>query len=355
MHPILSNLRTLLWTQLAWLLAGIISAAILVWAGLAVWKNALFFAIPVLLIYGFIANSSYYVCRSLPLAKRNFFLVSAVFGGASLISGFTWLGICLLWNKFGYMLGEPWAGIEISRHLSVILLIAAVILYLLTILAHDVLLAFENLGAAERRAARAGLLAREAELQVLRSQINPHFLFNSLNSISALTSIAPASARDMTLELANFFRLTLAFSEKTKITLNEEISLCQHFLAIEKIRFGKKLQVEITLDPLSLASLIPPMLLQPLVENAIKHGIRDLVEGGTIKILSIVRDGWLHISIQNPLDTQPSNMPGNGTGLKNLQARFSSLYGDQARVSWVKSPDRFLVELALPLEYTANP
>lgn len=354
MHPILSNLRRLLWTMLAWLLAGLVSATILVLTGLAAWQNALFFAIPVLLIYGFIATSSYYVCRSLPLAKRSFFLVSAVFGGASLISGFTWLGICIIWNKLGRALGEPWAGIEISPQLSIVLAIGAVILYLLAILAHDVLIAFENLGAAERRAARAQLLARDAELQVLRSQINPHFLFNSLNSISALTSIAPASARAMTLELANFFRLTLAFSEKTKITLNEEISLCQHFLAIEKIRFGKKLQVKITLDPLSLTSLIPPMLLQPLIENAIKHGIRDLVGGGTIRILSIVRDGWLHIAIQNPVDTQPSSMPGNGTGLKNLQARFASLYADQARVSWVKSTDNFSLEMALPLEYTAN-
>lgn len=355
MHPILSSPRRLLWSMLVWLLAGILGAKILVLADLAGWKNALFFTIPMLLIYGFIATSSYYVCRALPLAKRSFFLVSAVFGGASLISGFTWLGICLLWNKLGYALGEAWTGIEISQHLSIILLIGAVVLYLLAILAHDVLLAFENLGAAERRAARAQLLARDAELQVLRSQINPHFLFNSLNSISALTSIEPASARAMTLELANFFRLTLAFSEKTKITLNEEISLCQHFLAIEKIRFGKKLQVEMTLDPLSLASLIPPMLLQPLIENAIKHGIRDLVEGGTIRILSIVRDGWLHISIENPVDVQPSSKPGNGTGLKNLQARFASLYGDQARVRWVKSSDNFSLEMALPLEYATRP
>lgn len=355
MRPILSNLRRILWIPPACLLAGILSAAILVRLGLAAWQNALFFAVPVLLIYGFIAASSYYVCRSLPMTKRNFFLVSAVFGGASLISGFTWLGICLVWNKLAQALGESWAGIEITRHLAIVLLIAAVVLYLLAILAHDVLLAFENLGAAEKRAARSTLLARDAELQVLRSQINPHFLFNSLNSISALTSIAPASAREMTLELANFFRLTLAFSEKTKIPLNEEINLCQHFLAIEKIRFGQKLQVQMTLDPLSLASLIPPMLLQPLIENAIKHGIRDLVEGGTIKILSIVRDGWLHISIQNPLDPQSTAMPGNGTGLKNLQARLASLYGDQARASWTKSPDRFLIELALPLEYASTP
>ena len=93
------------------------------------------------------------------------------------------------------------------------------------------------------------------------------------------------------------------------------------------------------------------MILQPMVENAIKHGIRDLIDGGTIVIKSLVRDNWLYISIQNPIDTQPSETSGNGSGIKNLQARFTSIYADQARLSYVKSVDDFVVEMTIPLEY----
>lgn len=350
MNPILSNLRKLLWYMLAWLVAGTVLARLLVSGQFAPWPNALFFALPSALVYGFVAASAYYVCRSLPFRQRRAFLVVAVFGGTSLISGLVWLGVCQFWNYLGLSIGESWAGIELSPKLSTLMFIGGSVAYLFSIMAHDVLIAFENLRAAERREATAELLARDAELQVLRSQINPHFLFNSLNSISALTTIDAAGARSMTIELANFYRQTLALSEKKRITLQEEIKLCQNFLAIEKIRFGKKLQASMDIDETAMACLIPPMLLQPLIENAIKHGIRDLADGGTITVKSLVRDHWLHISIQNPIDEQASASAGNGTGLKNIRARFASIYGDKGRVSHTKGAGHFTVEMALPAE-----
>jgi two-component system sensor histidine kinase AlgZ len=352
MTPVLSTLRTMLWYMLAWLGVGLAIATSLVKSGLAPWSNALFFAVPVTLLYGFVVSSAYYVCRSLPFKQRRFLLVCAVFGGTSLISGFFWLAICQFWNYLAIAFAQPWAGIELSRHLSIAIFTGGSVFYLLSILIHDVLIAFENIRAAERREAASQVQARDAELQVLRTQINPHFLFNSLNSISALTTIDAAGARSMTIELANFFRQTLALSEKSRITLNEEISLCNNFLAIEKIRFGKKLQVTMNIDPRAMTCLIPPMILQPMVENAIKHGIRDLVDGGIIVITSLVRDNWLYISIQNPIDTQPSSTSGNGSGINNLQARFASIYADQARLSTTKSLDTFVVEMAIPLEYS---
>ncbi|MBC7405761.1 MAG: sensor histidine kinase, partial [Cytophaga sp.] len=114
-----------------------------------------------------------------------------------------------------------------------------------------------------------------------------------------------------------------------------------------------KLLVVMEIDDLAMACLIPPMFLQPLVENAIKHGIRDLVDGGTIAIKALVRDQWLHIAIQNPIDAQPSATSGNGTGLKNLQARFASIYGDKARLKHVKTTDQFIVDMALPIEFSS--
>ncbi|MBC3807351.1 histidine kinase [Undibacterium seohonense] len=350
MNPILSNLRNITLTYAIWLTIGCLLAALLVLTNISAWANALLFSIPAIMVFGSLSASAYYVARSLPMRKRSFFVVSGVFGGTALIYGIVWAVLCFAWNKLCLLFDEDWVGIALSQHLASLLLICGTLLYLLSILVYDVLLALDNIRQAERREAASEVLARDAELQVLRTQINPHFLFNSLNSISALTAIDAAAARNMTIELAQFFRQTLALSEKQKITLSEEITLCNHFLVIEKIRFGKKLQVHMEIDPTSDNCLLPPMLLQPLLENAIKHGIRDLIDGGTIIVSSKVRDPWLFIAIDNPVDTQPSQTQGTGTGLKNLQARLRTLYGDKSRVEWRITEQTFHIEIALPLE-----
>jgi sensor histidine kinase YesM len=350
MNPILSNLRNITLTYAIWLTIGFLLAALLVLTNISPWINALIFAVPASLLFGSLSASAYYVARSLPMKKRSFFIVAGVFGGTAIISGIIWGVLCFFWNKITLLSDESWAGIEMNQHLASLLLICGALLYLLSILAYDVLLALDNIRQAERREAASEVLARDAELQVLRTQINPHFLFNSLNSISALTAIDAAGARDMTIELAQFFRQTLALSEKQKIPLSDEIALCNHFLAIEKIRFGKKLQVQMRIDPDSENCLLPPMLLQPLLENAIKHGIRDLVDGGTIELSSKVRAPWLFVAIDNPVDIHPSSTQGTGTGLKNLQARLRSLYSDKSRVEWQLTQQVFRIEIALPLE-----
>ncbi|MBC3872723.1 sensor histidine kinase [Undibacterium flavidum] len=350
MNPILSNLRHISLSYAIWLLVGCLLAALLVLTNSSPWSNALLFAIPMSLVFGGVAASAYYVGRSLPLKNRRFFMVTGIFGGAALLYGAIWVLLCFLWNKICGLFAENWAGIDLNQHLAGVLFICGTLLYLLSILVYDVLLALDNVRQAERREAASEVMARDAELQVLRTQINPHFLFNSLNSISALTAIDAAGARSMTIELAQFFRQTLALSEKQKILLHEEIALCNHFLAIEKIRFGKKLQVQIELDVQAENCMIPPMLLQPLLENAIKHGIRDLVDGGTILVCTKVRAPWLYIAIENPVDIQASPAAGTGTGLKNLQARMRSLYGDKSRVEWQATEEQFRVEITLPLE-----
>lgn len=350
MNPFLISFRTIIFSSFVWLLIGFLLASLLVLAKVSVWPNALVFALPMSFIFSFISSSAYYVCRSLPMQKRHFFGVCALFASTSFISGLLALGIAVLWNRVSVTFAVSWAGIAIENHLTVLIFVSGSLLFLLSILAYDVLIAFENIRQAERREATSQVLAREAQLQVLRTQINPHFLFNSLNSISALTTIDPAAARQMTIELAQFFRLTLSLSEQQKVTLTEEIALCNHFLSIEKIRFGKKLNVIMTLDEIAQDCLLPAMLLQPLLENAIKHGIRDLVDGGTIQIVCKLRDDWLYISIENPVETQASYAQGTGTGLKNLQARIKSIYGERWRFTWHKTDKDFRVEIALPME-----
>ncbi len=355
MHPILSDFRKLLPYLAAWLLTGTLMAGLLAAAGVAPWRNALLFAIPVCLAYAFFALSAYYVCRAQPFARRSLPTTVAVFGGASLTAGFAWLMSCATWNTLLRTLDTEWASIVMSRHLAILLFTLGAGFYLLSILAHDVLIAFENIWAAERREAESRLLARDAELHVLRSQIDPHFLFNSLHSISALTAIDPAAARAMTIALAQFFRQTLALSEQRAIPLADEIALCEDFLAIEKIRFGDKLAVDIRIDAQAQSALVPPLCLQPLVENAVKHGIRNLDQGGTITIRGMARSQGLTLTVENPVagpvDAAQTPPAGNGLGLKNSRLRFAALHDGRARINWQQTDDRrFVVEVIVPFE-----
>ncbi len=348
MHPIFSDLPKRVIYILAWLSVGVLIARFLTLGGLADWNTALLFSLPVSVIYGFVASSAYYVCRALPITARGFGSTLALFSLASLFSGGVWLELCTGWNHFAKAM--DWWFIDFTQSSQSLLFSAGAGCYLISLLIHDVLIAARRIRQAELDAAKSQLVARDAELQMLRAQINPHFLFNSLNSISALTSIDSTAARAMTIALAQFFRQSLTLSEKNTIPLWQEMELCERFLDVEKIRFGNKLRQAFQVDEQIRCALIPPMLLQPLIENAIKHGIRDLPDGGTISVTATVRDHWLDILVHNPCDEQASDSTGNGLGLSNIKQRLANIYSHQARIQWARTSHAFSVEITLPLK-----
>jgi LytS/YehU family sensor histidine kinase len=196
------------------------------------------------------------------------------------------------------------------------------------------------------------VLARDSELKALKAQINPHFLFNSLHSISALTAIDAAKAREMCIVLADFLRATLGMGEKTLIPLRDELFLVHSFLSVEKVRFGSRLKLEEQIEPEALECLVPPLLLQPLVENAIAHGISNLTEGGWIRIGISCRDGPgdLVILVENNFDPDMPPRRGTGTGLRNVRQRLDARYGKQATFEAYSKESCFRVELNLPAE-----
>ena len=355
MHPLLADARRLFWYVLAWMLAGVGIAALLRLTGQAGWFGALVFALPTCLVYAFVALSSYYVCRSLPVPQRRWPAAIALFGGAALLSALAWLGLGEAWNAFGRLGPHDVPLVAMNPAGWILWFAGGFVLYLLSLLAHDVLVAFESVQGAARREAESRVLARDAELQMLRTQINPHFLFNSLNSISALTAIDPEAARDMTVDLAQFFRRTLALADRERIAFGEEVALCEHYLAIEQRRFGAKLRTQLRIAPEALACLLPPMTLQPLLENAIKHGIRGLDDGGTIAVDALVRDGWLHLAVANPVAGDARASRDGGVGLANIRERLAALYGARARIDWRRAGAAFEIELTLPADTKDTP
>jgi len=197
------------------------------------------------------------------------------------------------------------------------------------------------------------ILAREAELRALRAQIHPHFLFNSLNSISALVSTDPTQAREMCVLLAEFFRRTLAVGERPGVTFDEELAVARTYLAIERLRLGTRLCVEERVDEATLGCILPPLLLQPIVENAIRHGIASRSDGGVLRIQACVDGAHLRIDVENPFDPDAPRRPGVGVGLANVRRRLFAAYGDRARVETERGEDRFRVAISLPAEKVA--
>jgi sensor histidine kinase YesM len=360
MHPVLSSVRSLTWYFLVWLALGVAVAGVFAWTNTTHWRNALWFAVPVCVAYSFVLPSAYYVCRAMPFSQRRLGVGIALFASTSVVAGGVGWGICLGWNVLGQGLEQDWAGIVMTPTLGLTLFAVAAGLYLSSLLMHDVLIAMDQVHAAQRREVQSLALAQAAELQMLRTQINPHFLFNCLNSISALTSSDAAGARSMTIALAQYFRQTLSLSEQATIPLEQEVAHCQSFLAIERQRFGDKLSVQTQLQDLARTALVPPMLLQPLVENAVKHGIAQRADAGVLVIQARVQGSWLHLSVENPTESHPvgthsaHGADGLGLGLRNCQQRLLSLYGDQARLTRRVTTETFVVELTLPFTTRAQ-
>jgi LytS/YehU family sensor histidine kinase len=199
------------------------------------------------------------------------------------------------------------------------------------------------------------ILARDAELKALKAQINPHFLFNSLNSISALTSIDSSKAREMCILLADFLRMTLGLGEKALVPLREELDLLERFLAIEKVRFGERLHVENHIEPQAQSCLLPPLLLQPLVENAIIHGIAGLPNGGTVRISAECSETQLRLSVDNSVDPDAPAPRKGGLGLANVRQRLEARYGKDATLRASAEEELFRVTISLPAEMSEGP
>ncbi len=191
-------------------------------------------------------------------------------------------------------------------------------------------------------------LITEAELKSLKFQINPHFIFNSLNSMSALTTINPAKAREMILKLADFLRYTLANNTRQQNPLHEELKNIKLYLDIEKIRFEDKFEYVEEVQTECLETLVPNMILQPLVENAIKHAVYETLNKVTIKLSCIPEDQFLRIMISNNYDKDGKKKSGAGVGLQNIKNRLKLIYNMENLMSIENGEGVFTVSLFIP-------
>jgi two-component system sensor histidine kinase AlgZ len=225
--------------------------------------------------------------------------------------------------------------------------IGALVFFSVTML-HYVLISLDDARAAEGAALEAAYRRRDAELRALRAQIHPHFLFNGLNAIASLAGSDPVRARAMCVMLAEFFRTSMTLGSHHEIPLGEELDLARRYLEIERVRFGDRLRLETAADADALACSVPALLLQPLVENAVTHGIAHSIAGGIVRLAARCEAGRLMIDIENPADPDRPPSRGQGVGVTNVRAQLASLHPGATRVECREAAGRFTVEIVLP-------
>ena len=321
------------------------------------WLAAVAFALPLALVAAPESISGFYLARALPLTPASAVRVGVTVVAAAVLSAGVWASVGHLWWLGLDRLGVPelYLGPSQPRSLAPLLVTVGTLGHLISYALHYVFRAYERAAESERRILESEISARDAELRALRAQIDPHFLFNSLNSISGLVGVDPARARGMCQRLGDFLRDSLTLGGAGRIPLHREVALVRQYLEIEQVRFGARLQVGSSVSAHAGAVMVPALLLQPLVENAVRHGIAGLVEGGTVSIQAERSGDAVVIVVENPRDPDAPRRAGTGLGLGIVRRRLQAAFGDEASLTSEASDTGFRVVVTVPVQHTGDP
>ncbi len=222
------------------------------------------------------------------------------------------------------------------------------LLYIVLISNYYLIIYYQNFKDKLTRESELKALVKESELSSLKSQINPHFLFNSLNSINALTMISPEKAQEMVINLSDFLRYSLSNKKETLTTFENELKNIERYLKIEKIRFGNRLFVQHQIAEETKPLLLPGLILQPIIENAIKYGVYESTDQSNITIESSYKNQTLYVKVCNEYDPNFLVKKGAGIGLRNVSSRLKILYNQNSLIKISKSTNIFEITLQFP-------
>lgn len=345
-HPILSNPKNLIYYFAIWLLMAAIHIMVLVvYSGVAVTPSiidGLYFNIS----FALLAIPVWYVVRFGKSGRNNFFniLINHLVTLIIIILIWTGLGTFFLNSIFSddefyhafLFTSIPWRIISGTFYYSIIVLIYYILVY------------YQNLQEKLSNEKKLMEAVKQAELDMLKSQINPHFLFNSLNSISSLTITNPEKAQEMIIKLSDFLRYSVSQPLDHMTTLKNEFENIRRYLDIEKVRFGRKLEYSNEVNVECSEMIVPALILQPLYENAVKHGVYESTSTIIIKTTCSLVDGVLLITIVNNFDQQARARKGAGIGLKNIRERLRLIYRNEQLIKTTIHDDIFEVKLFIP-------
>ena len=346
LHPILKNRKNLIVYLSVWLSIGIVHTFILVYFNHYTLSISLFESLVFNAFFAGIGIGIWYPVYYTDIEKNRIvnFLTNHLAAASLAVGLWLWLCYLILASTFP-------ANIEYIEYLTASIPWRAgfgLLYYVLLASNYYLLIYYQNFKDKMVRESELKALVKESELNSLKSQINPHFLFNSLNSISSLTMISPEKAQDMVINLSDFLRYSLSSRNEVLTTFDKELQNIDRYLKIEKIRFGKRLHVdkEIGKDCKNLE--LPGLILQPILENAVKYGVYESIDKSNIVINAICSADLLEIKIVNDYDPDFVTKKGEGIGLRNVASRMKIQYGREDLMKITRGKKSFEVKLLFP-------
>ncbi len=348
MHPFLRTPKQflmvgLLWSPICfWVISLLVSLLDVSWWEASIW------AVPPMLVELFICLSGWYLCRMTVIHRWYLGRTIWTHVVAALLLNGVWLFLVWLYSEAMVMMfkTDTWQ-IHFVNALPVFIAVG-MSLYFIAILSHYLVLTIEKTKQVEEEVLNQKILAGQAELKALKATIHPHFLFNCLNLLSPLMRSSPSKAQEVVVQLADFLLYSLRYGKQEWVRVRDEVEHVKNYLGIESIRLGERLRVEWDIDGDVLDLPMLPLVLLPLVENAIKHGINHCLEGGTLSLIIKHEGSHIFVAITNPHDEPARVVQGEGLGLETVKQRLTAFYNDEGQLNTWKDEKIFRVELRFP-------
>jgi two-component system, LytTR family, sensor kinase len=342
-HPFLTNPRLTLYYGLFWFVASIVMVLIFTFSNGMDFQIALVEVSSFIIIYALIGAAIWYVIKFTTLENNSTFRILLAHLIAASIIVFIWMYLGMVIIKLLHPDAAEW-----MKRGMVNRIFGGYMMYLIFVVFFYAVNYYQSFKEKVQNEGKLLSLVKEAELHALKSQINPHFLFNSLNSISSLTMSDPARAQEMVINLSQLMRYSLKHDQKEKVLFKQELENNKLYLQIEKVRFGSKLNPVFEIDEKCLNAEIPNMILQPLYENAIKYGVYEATEPIEIKTTGKCNEEFLQITISNPYDANVISKRGEGIGLRNIRDRLQIIFGNPYLLKFEDNKKEFSVTLTIP-------
>jgi two-component system, LytTR family, sensor kinase len=352
MHPLFNSNRSLLTLFFLWLVLCSLITLLLteLTAGLTPALQTLLvviYSLPLYLILLFFCSANYYLCLRLPTQQFSLTLLFIAHGSAALATVTLWLFLGWGWSQLLSETGFADAT-ALHKHTLITNALLGLVLYAVWVLVHYTYLLAKGDETNNAQALAHKLLISDIELQAVKATVHPHFMYNSLTMLANLSVAAPEKIHDICVQMSEFLRYSVNYARKETVTIHEEVTHIENYLAIEKERFGSNLRTSMDIDPASLYQPAMPLLLFPMVENCIKHGIQSQLGPGYIDLTINTENEGLSIRITNSYDPTSHKPQSTKMGLASLKKRLSGHYGQAAKMTVAREENAFSVTLTLP-------
>ncbi len=343
-HPFIKNPKIAIYYGLFWGVAATANILVLTLGNGVNTLDAIVEVCAFLLSFAVVGSAIWYVIKFSTLEDNDFWRIVFAHVIAASIIVFLWIYFGIVIIKLFHPAPEHWIENRVVNRIF-----GGYALYTIYVLFFYAINYYNGFKEKLRNEGKLKALIKEAELHALKSQINPHFLFNSLNSISSLTMTDPEKAQEMVIDLSQLMRYSLKHEQKEKVTFKQELENNKLYLHIEKVRFGRKLNPVFDIKEECLNAEIPNMILQPLYENAIKYGVYEATE--PVEVFTgcgMTPDGALEIVIKNTYDPDVLSKKGEGIGLRNIRDRLQIIYGNSRLMKVEDNKKEFVITLTIP-------